>query len=156
MTTVARVPVSIGSTGRLSVLSASLTAALAAYTHSYEFGPPAFFAGGVVIALLGTLGHGYARGGRRWLLWPYALLVLWLVLAFGIAGGFWDHGVKALVCMLHGGVVPPVLQPMFTSPELGGAPYEIAWILTFLASLAAFFFGHRFIRSRAVIEGSQP
>jgi hypothetical protein len=156
MTTTVHVPAPIGRVGLLSILSASLTALFAAFTHSYVFGPPAFLAGAIVIALIAALGFGYQRGGRRILLLPYALINLWIIVAFGIVGGFWDHAVRAVLCVLHGGVVPPSLEPWFTSPDLGSAVLETAWIMTFLASLAAAVFGYRFIHSKPSGQGPLP
>ncbi len=156
MTTTVQVPGPIGRIGLLSVLSASLTAAFAAFTHSYVFGPPAFLAGAIVIALIAALGFGYQRSGRRLLLLPYALINLWIIVAFGIIGGFWDHVVKGALCALHGGAVPPSLEPWFTSPNLGSAVFETAWIMAFLASLAAAVFGYRLIRSKPARRGAMP
>ena len=156
MTTTVRVPASAGRFSLPSVLSASAAAAFAAFTHSYVFGPLAFLAGGIVIALLFTLGFGYQRNGKRVLLLPYALINLWIIVGFGIVGGFWDHAVKGILCALHGGAVPPSLEPWFTSPDLGSAVFETAWILTFLASLAAAVFGYRFIRGKAAGRGTLP
>lgn len=156
MTTTVHVPGPISRIGLLSILSASLTAVFAAFTHSYVFGPPAFLAGGIVIALIASLGFGYQRSGRRFLLLPYALINLWIIVGFGIVGGFWDHAVKAVLCVLHGGVVPPSLEPWFTSPDLGSAVFETAWIMTFVASVAAAVFGYRFIRSKPATQGALP
>ena len=156
MSTAVQVPASAGRIGLLSVLSASSTAALAAFTHSYVFGPPAFIAGGIVIALLFALGFGYQRDGKRILLLPYALINLWIIVGFGIVGGFWDHVVKGILRALHDGAVPPSLEPWFTSPDLGSAVFETAWILTFLASLAAALFGYRFIRAKVAGQGTLP
>jgi len=132
--------------GLFSVLSASAAAALAAVTHSYDFGAPAFLAGGIVIALLFALGLGYQQRRRRALLVPYVLINLWIIFGFGVVGGFWDHVVKGILCALNGGFVPAALEPWFTSPDLGGPAYEIAWVLTFLAAIPAAVFGYRFVR----------
>ncbi len=156
MTTTVHVPEPIGRIGLLSLLSASLTAVLAAFTHSFLFGPPAFLAGAIVVALLAALAFGYQRSGRRLLLLPYALINLWIIVGFGIVGGLWDHAVKAVLCARHGGVVPPSLEPWFTSPGLGSALIETAWIMTFLASLAAAVFGYRFLRSKPASQGALP
>ncbi len=156
MNTTIPVPGSRGRIGLLSALSASLAAAFAAFTHSYVFGPSAFVAGAIIIALIIALGIGYQRNRRRLLLLPYALINIWIIVGFGIVGGFWDHAVKAVVCILHGGAVPQSLESLFASPSLGSPVFETAWILTFLASVAAAAFGYRLIRSKPTSRGVLP
>lgn len=136
-----------GRDARLSVLSVSLTAALASVSHAYDFGPPAFLAGALVISLLAALGLGYQRTGNRFVLVLYVLLSLWIVAGFGIVGGFWNNGVKLAACAIRGGPLPPSAAPWFTSLEPGSGVSETAGVLTFVASLAAAVFGYRFVRA---------
>ncbi len=154
MTTTVRASSPADRVGTLSVLTVSLTVALAAITHAYEFGPPAFLVGGIAIALLTTLGLGYQRTGNRFLIALYALLNLWVIGGFGMVGGLWNHTVKVALCAAHGGTLPSSLEAGFMSPELGSAAYETVGILTFVASLVAAVFGYRFIRSEPVRRGA--
>ncbi len=138
-----------GRAGLMSILSVSLTAALAAISHAYDFGPAAFLVGAIGIALLVASGLGYARSGSRWALVPYALLSLWVIAGFGIVGGFWNHAVRDLLVVMRGGPLPASAEPWFISPAPGSGAYETVGILTFVASVAAAVFGYRFVRSRA-------
>ena len=134
--------------GMLSILSVSMTAALAAFTHAYDFGGAALAVGGIAIVLLTTSGLGYQRSGNRaWMLF-YALLNLWIIVGFGIVGGFWNHAVKVVLCAVYGGTLPSSLEAWFISLEPGTVVYEAAGILTFVGSMAAAVFGYRFVRSR--------
>ncbi len=141
-----RASVPAGRAGLLSVLSISLTAALATTSHAYEFGPPAFLVGAAVIALLVALGLGYLRSRKRVVLVLYGLLSLGIIAGFGIVGGFWNHTVKVLLCAVLGSPLPASAEPWFVSLEPGPGLYEAAGILTFVASVAAAVHGYRFIR----------
>lgn len=130
-----------------SLQSVSLTAILAAITHAYDFGHIAFVVGAVLVALLWSLVAHYRRTGRRAALVPYGLLSLWIIVGFGLVGGFWNHAIKALVVALHEGAVPSELAGMFMTPELGSITYESIGVLTFAASVMAATHGYRFARA---------
>ena len=148
MNTKSVVSASPGRAGMPSIVSVSLTAALAAFTHAYDFGGAALAVGGIAIVLLIMAGLGYQRTGHRaWMLF-YALLNLWIIVGFGIVGGFWNHAVKVTLCAVYGGTLPSSLEPWFISLEPGTVVYEAAGILTFVGSMAAAVFGYRFVRSR--------
>ena len=156
MSTTRVASVSAGRAGLESVVSVSLTAALASVTHAYEFGPAAFVVGAAAIAMVVALGLGYRRSGSRAALALYVALGLWIVVGLGIVGGFWNHAVKDVVCALRGGPLPASAEPWFLSPAPGDAVYETAGILTFVASVAAAVHGHRFIRARRADRRGRP
>lgn len=137
--------------------SIAATVVLASITHAYEFGAPAFAVGAIVIALLSALSGRYRRTGTRPALVIYGLLNLWIIGAFGLVGGLWNHAFKVVVSAAHGGALPPALEPFFMSPDLGSATYEAIGILTFGASLCAAYFGYRFARMvRLVARADAP
>ena len=74
------------------------------------------------------------------------MLTLWIVVAFGFVGGFWNHAFKVVVVALHDGAVPAELVGLFMSPEIGSVAFESLGILTFAASLIAADDGYRFAR----------
>lgn len=155
MNTVIRRPIRAGRAGVLSVVSISLTAALAAIGHAYDFGPPALLAGVIVIALLIALGFGYQLSRNRLALVLYVLLSLWIIAGFGIVGGLWNHVIKLLL-YVGGGPLPPSVEPWFISLEPGSGAYETVGILTFVASVFAAVFGYRFIHVKPAGPGRQP
>ena len=127
--------------------SISATVALAAITHAYEFGTPAFVVGAIVIAILFALSSHYRRTGNRPVLVVYGLLNLWVIIGFGLVGGLWNHAVKVAVSAVNGGALPLALERFFMSPDLGSATYEAIGILTFGASMFAAYFGYRYART---------
>ncbi len=133
--------------GSRSLLSISATAFLAAITHAYEFGTPAFAVGAIVIAILFALSSHYRRTRNRLVFVLYGLLNLWVIGGFGLVGGLWNHAVKVAVSAVNGGALPLSLERFFMSPDLGSATYEAIGILTFGASMFAAYFGYRFART---------
>ena len=130
-----------------SLVSVSVTAFLAAVTHAYDFGTAAFGVGAFIIALLVVLSRRQQRTGSRLALVLYGLLNLWIIGGFGVVGGFWNHAVKVPLIAANGGTLPPALEPLFMSPDLGSLTYEVVSILTFGASVFAAYFGYRFVRT---------
>lgn len=130
-----------------SLWSISVTAILASITHAYEFGSVAFVVGATVIAVLFVLSSKYGRTRSKPVLLIYGLLNVWIIGAFGLVGGLWNHAVKLAVSVANGGVLPPSWQRLFMSPDLGSATYETIGILMFGASMFAAYFGYRFARA---------
>jgi len=128
-----------------SLWAASLTAAFAAVTHAYIFGPPALAVGVGGVAVLVALGLRHRRTGRPVWLWMYLLLNLWLVLGFGLVGGFWNHVVKVVVLLHHPQGMPPELGGLFIDHVMGTAGNEVAGSLTFLSSIAAAYYARRLL-----------
>jgi len=135
------------STASRSLLSISVTAALASITHAYDFGIPAFIVGAVMIAALAALSRRYQRTGSRPAVVLYGLLNLWIIGGFGLVGGFWNHAVKIPLMAMNGGTLPSTLWPLFMSPDLGSPTYEVLYILLFAASVPAAYLGYRFVRT---------
>lgn len=135
------------STASRSLLSIAVTASLAAITHAYDFGIPAFIVGAVIIATLIALSRRYRRTGSRPAVVLYGLLSLWIIGGFGLVGGFWNHAVKGTLMAANGGALPSGLEPLFMSPDLGPPVYEVGYILLFAASALAAYLGYRFVRT---------
>lgn len=130
-----------------SLLSVSLTATLASITHAHDFGTSALAVGVVVVAMLVALNSRFRRTGSRPALVLYGLLNLWIIVGFGLVGGFWNHAVKVSLVALNGGTLPAGLEPVFMSPGLGSPTYEAVSILTFAASVLTAYLGFRFVRT---------
>ncbi len=130
-----------------SLWTIAATVILASITHAWDFGHPAFVAGAIVLAILYALNRAYRRTGSRLSLVFYLLLILWIVGAFGVVGGLWNHAVKLAVSVANGGALPPSMERLFMSPDLGGAGYEATWILMGVAGVVAAWFGYRFART---------
>lgn len=128
-----------------SLAATSLTVLLAAYTHAYDFGPVAYLAGAVLLGAVLAAGLAYRRRGGVALRVTYGVLDLWIIVGFGIVGGFWNHAVKLVVSAIHGGMVPASLEPWFLSLAPGSATFEIAGVLMFVTSLPAAWYGRRFL-----------
>lgn len=139
---------------RRSLVSVSATAALAAVTHAYDFGLVAFLVGAITIAVLSLLIVWAGRSGSRIALVLYALLALWIIVGFGLVGGFWNHTVKVVVATAAGGVLPSGLTGLFMSPALGGLLFEGSGILTFVACLVGAYESGRYVR--AALRRSVP
>ena len=130
-----------------SLWSITATVTLAAITHAYDFGVAAWVAGAIVIVLLFSLSNRYRRTGSRLAAVFYSLLSLWVIAGFGLVGGVWNHAVKIVLTAVNGGTVPAGLEPLFMDPELGSVSYEAFWVLLGIASVAAAFYGYRFVRT---------
>jgi len=134
-------------TASRSLWSIAATVILAAFTHAYDFGPAAFLAGTVVLVTLFLVNARYRRTQSRFAALLYSLLSLWVIAGFGLLGGVWNHAVKLVVVAGSGGTLPSALEPLFMSPDLGGATYEALWIVLGVASVFAGYFGYRFART---------
>lgn len=130
-----------------SLWSILAAVAAAAVTHAFDFGAVAFGVAGIVAVLLVMLVRRYRRTGARVWLAVYGVLNAWIIVGFGIVGGFWNHTVKVAVAAAHGGALPPSLEGAFTPPEFGPAAYEATWMLLFVASVVAAWLGYRFART---------
>jgi hypothetical protein len=129
-----------------SLGSISVTAFIAAINHAYDFGAPAFIVGAIAISLLVILSGRARRTGGRVALVFYGLLNLWIIVGFGLVGGFWNHAVKLAVVAARG-EIPTGLEVLFMSPELGSTGYEVSGVLMFVACLFAGHFGYRYARA---------
>ena len=99
----------------LSLAASSATVVLASITHAYSFGYRAFIAGSIVIALLCSMNLLYRRTGKRAFLLFYGFLSGWVVVAFGVINGFWNHAFKLFLYYLHNGSLPSFLARL--SPD---------------------------------------
>ncbi len=133
-------------TAALSLAAVSATVVLASITHAYEFGHRAFIAGLIVIALLCVMNILYLRTGTKVFLVLYGLINAWVIIGFGLVGGFWNHAFKVFLTYLHNGSLPPLLAKLFTAPRVGSPLFEGAGILTFALSLCAAYFGYKFMK----------
>ncbi len=130
----------------LSLSAISATVILASITHANEFGYRTVIGGLIIIASLCVLNILYLRTGNKVLLAFYALLNAWVIIGFGLVNGFWNHGMKIFLYYLHNGSLPPFLAKLFMAPQIGSPFFEGAGILTFVVSIAAAYYGYKFMR----------
>jgi len=132
----------------------ALTVALAAITHAYEFGAVAFVVGAGLVGLLWWLMSRARRTGEIAVLFLYGVLSLWIVVGLGLVGGLWNHAVKAVAVTLHAGRLPPGMEQMFMSPELGSAVAEVAGVLSGVSAIMAAHQGYRYARAVIAIRST--
>lgn len=133
-------------TGRLSLISITLTVILASIDHFYLFGSRALVVGIGVIVLLHALIFLIWWTKNKAFLLVYGILNALIVVGFGLVNGFWNHAIKLLLTYLHNGM-PPSLANLFSHPAAGSLVYEGAGTLAFVTSLFATYFGYQFIRN---------
>lgn len=138
----------------LSLASTVLTGIFTSVHHSYEIGYKAIVLA-VLVVVLPVLAMGWLkRTGSRVALWVYGLLTAWLVLAFGMIDGLWNHTINGLgsyvnnaVLSLHGSM-PGEGENVTADALAGNLIYQAAGVLTFIASAFAAYYGVKFLRTR--------
>lgn len=130
----------------LSLAAVSATVILASITHAFESGCRAFVAGFIVIALLWGMNILYRRTDKKVFLVLYGLLNAWVIVGFGLANGFWNHGMKLFLYYLHNGSLPPFLAKLFMTPQIGNFFIEGLGVLTFVTSMLASYYGFKFMK----------
>ncbi len=137
----------------LSLCGISATVMLSSITHAYEFASAVPYAvGATIVAFLYLLHRLYSRGHLRWAFVLYGLLNLFIIGGPGIWNGLWNHAVKLAARAHHEGTLPPALEPLIVSPDLG-IVYETVAVLTFVASMFAAWFGFRY--ARVIVRGAR-
>lgn len=131
-----------------SLTTAALTVVGGTISHVPEYGQGAVAAGIVLLVFLVALNVAYRSTKSGWLLTPYLLLNLFLVVGFGLVNGFWNHAFKAFLVTLHNGYLPPMLARLFSDPKIGTPFMETVGVLTFVASAMAAYFGFKLVKER--------
>lgn len=129
-----------------SLYSVSVTALMASVTHAYDFGPVALLAGVATVTVLYLLRARFLQTAGWAPFAGYGLLSLWIIVGFGLVGGFWNHTVKVALVTVYRGM-PAGHEGLFMSPEVGTVVLEGSGVLTFIACLFAAYFGYRFVRA---------
>ena len=130
---------------KLSLLSVAITVALASIAHAHMFGYRALIAGFTVIAILAVLNLFYQRTKKIVLLVLYELLNAWVVIAFGIINGLWNHGFKVVLWYLHGGLLPPPIAGLFPDALVDNFSVEAVGVATFVGSIFAAYYALKLV-----------
>ena len=138
----------------LSLVSTVLTGIFTSIHHSYEIAYKAIVLALFVVVLPVLTMQWLKRTGSRVALWVYGLLTAWLVLAFGMIDGLWNHTINGLgsyvnnaVLSIHGSM-PSGGEEVVANALAGNLIYQAAGVLTFIASTFAAYYGIKFLRTR--------
>jgi len=132
---------------KYSLVSMILTGTLTTIHHSYEIGLHAGILALLFIITPIFLMKWFRRTGNQYALWIYGLINTWLVFGLGLVDGLWNHIIRPLgfqvqaLLSFHGGGMKAIQQA-----AEGSLVYQWTGALTFVTSMAAGYYGYKFIQ----------
>ena len=115
---------------RISLISASLTAVAITVNHLFTLGPVAYAVGAALVVIPGPLFLWFRKTRSNIPIVIYLLLLAWIVVGFGLFGGYWN----GLLRLFFGTLLASVSTD-FAKPMVGSYAFEASGILTFVGAL---------------------